>query len=56
MSISDSSGRTTGGHLLDDNIIYTTAEIVIGESAQFIFTREKDTTTPWEELQINKKQ
>lgn len=56
MSISDSTGKTTGGHLLNDNIIYTTAEIVIGEGTQLIFTREKDGTTPWEELQINKKQ
>lgn len=56
MSISDSTGKTTGGHLLADNIIYTTAEIVIGESNQLIFTREKDDTTSWEELQVHKKQ
>ena len=56
MSISDSTGKTTSGHLLADNLIYTTAEIVIGEGAQLIFTREKDGTTPWEELQISKKQ
>ncbi len=56
MSISDSNSKTTGGHLLDDNIIYTTAEIVIGEDSHLIFTREKDGTTSWEELQVNKKQ
>lgn len=54
MSISDSTGTTIGGHLLPGNIIYTTAEIVIGQSHQHIFTREKDGTTPWEELQIQK--
>lgn len=54
MSISDSTGKTIGGHLLDSNLIYTTAEIVIGESKDHIFTREKDGTTPWEELQIKK--
>ncbi len=52
ISISDSTGKTIGGHLLKGNIVYTTAEIVIGESKDFIFTREKDGSTPWEELQI----
>jgi predicted DNA-binding protein with PD1-like motif len=55
MSVSDSTGRTIGGHLLDTNFIYTTAEIVIGEGKQLTFTREKDGTTEWEELQIKKK-
>lgn len=55
MSVSDSTGRTIGGHLLDSKIIYTTAEIVIGEGKQLEFTREKDGTTEWEELQIKKK-
>ncbi len=52
ISISDSLGNTTGGHLLPESIIYTTAEIVIGENKKMIFTREKDGTTEWEELQI----
>lgn len=56
ISISDSTGKTIGGHLLENNTIYTTAEIVIGETKEHIFTREKDGTTPWEELQIKKKE
>lgn len=52
LSMSDSTGKTIGGHLLEDNLVYTTAEIVIGESKNLVFTREKDRTTPWEELQI----
>ena len=52
ISISDSTGKTIGGHLLDSNIVYTTAEIVLGEDDGFNFTREKDGTTPWEELQV----
>jgi uncharacterized protein len=52
MAVSDSTGKTIGGHVADGNIIYTTAEIVINESNQHIFTREKDGTTPYEELQI----
>lgn len=55
ISMSDSLGVTTGGHLLDENLIYTTAEIVIGESKTHVFTREKDGSTPWEELQVESK-
>lgn len=54
VSISDSTGKTIGGHLLEGCKIYTTAEIVIGESKELIFTREKDGSTPWEELQVKK--
>lgn len=52
ISISDITGKTIGGHLMEGCIIYTTAEIVILSSNEFIFKREKDGTTPWEELQI----
>jgi predicted DNA-binding protein with PD1-like motif len=55
ISISDSTGRTIGGHLLDSCIIYTTAEVVIQQDDGHIFSREKDGTTPWEELQVKKK-
>jgi predicted DNA-binding protein with PD1-like motif len=54
LSFSDSTGKTMGGHLLPGNRVYTTAEIVIGESKDMVFTREKDGSTPWEELQIKK--
>ena len=56
MNVSDSTGATIGGHLLDSNLVYTTAEIVIGEDKQLVFTREKDGSTPWEELRIKPKQ
>ena len=52
LSMSDSLGVTKGGHLLNENLIYTTAEIVIGESKNHVFAREKDGSTPWEELQV----
>ena len=55
ISISDSMGKTIGGHLLDRNVVYTTAEIVIQESDEFIFSREKDGSTPWEELHVREK-
>ncbi len=55
ISVSDRTGRTIGGHLMDDCIVYTTAEIVIQSSANLLFTRENDGTTQWKELQIKEK-
>ena len=52
LSISDSTGRTIGGHLSPGCKIYTTAEIVLMYSDKYTFTREKDGSTPWEELQV----
>jgi len=53
--ISDSTGKTIGGHLLEGCKIYTTAEIVIGSTMSYEFKRRKDGTTEWEELQLNEK-
>lgn len=55
LAISDSTGKTIGGHLLEGCKIYTTAEIVIMQSQEHIFSREKDGSTPWNELQVKKK-
>ena len=52
LSISDSTGKTIGGHLMDNCQVYTTAEIVILSCNHYEFKREKDGTTPWEELQV----
>ena len=54
ISISDSTGKTIGGHLLKGCLVYTTAEIILQSTNNLIFKREKDGTTPWEELQIEK--
>jgi uncharacterized protein len=53
ISVSDGTGKTIGGHLLKENIIYTTAEIVIGYDEKMKFTRVKDGTTPFEELKVD---
>ena len=53
--ISDTTGKTIGGHLLEGCRIYTTAEIVIGSTTAYEFKRIKDGTTDWEELQVNEK-
>ena len=55
ISISDSEGKTIGGHLLEGCKIYTTAEIVIGSTTAYEFKRKEDGTTEWKELQVNEK-
>lgn len=52
LAISDSTGRTLGGHLADGNIVYTTAEVVITASLQHSFTRAVDPATGFKELQV----
>ncbi|HEY9821923.1 MAG TPA: PPC domain-containing DNA-binding protein [Candidatus Sericytochromatia bacterium] len=55
ISLSDKNGKTIGGHLVDGCIIYTTAEIVIGVSEDFIFVRTVDETTGYKELEVQPK-
>ena len=52
MAISDAKGNVLGGHVVDGNIIYTTAEIVLAELTEFCFTREFDPETKFKELVI----
>lgn len=52
ISIADKEGKTIGGHLDNGCIIYTTAEIVIGASEEFTFTRNIDEQTGYKELEI----
>lgn len=55
ISLADSQGKTIGGHLLDGCLIYTTAEIIIGESEELIFNRTLDSDTGYHELEIKKR-
>ena len=54
LSLSDGTGKTIGGHLVEGCIIYTTAEIVIGELKGLRFTREQDAQTGYKELRIRR--
>lgn len=54
-SFSDSTGATFGGHLMDGSLVYTTAELVIGELEQSAFAREVDSTYGWHELVVRKR-
>jgi predicted DNA-binding protein with PD1-like motif len=52
INVADTTRNTIGRHISEGCKVYTIAEIIPGESKQLIFTREKDGTTPWKELQI----
>jgi predicted DNA-binding protein with PD1-like motif len=52
ISISNGTGATIGGHLLEGCKVYTTAEIIITATDNYIFAREKDDSTGWKELQV----
>jgi hypothetical protein len=54
-SFSDSTGATFGGHLMDGCVVYTTAEIVVGEMPHAVFGREPDPTYGWKELAVKRR-
>jgi uncharacterized protein len=53
ISLSDSKGKVFGGHLKTGSIVGVTAEVVIGELTNVIFTRKFDKETGYDELVIN---
>ncbi|MCB1226486.1 MAG: DNA-binding protein [Verrucomicrobiales bacterium] len=53
LAVSDSAGRTQGGHLMEGSLIYTTAEIVLGVLEDQVFAREIDPQTGYRELVIS---
>jgi len=55
LAIADKTGRMIGGHLTEGCIIYTTAEIVIGESPHLTFVRTPDAQTGFLELEIRER-
>lgn len=55
-SVSNGKGETFGGHLMPGNLIYTTAEVIVAELPDVVFTREKDVLgSGWDELVVKKK-
>lgn len=56
ISLADKDGVTIGGHLMDGSIVFTTAEIIIGEIPDMIFRREQDSVTNFKELKIYTKE
>jgi hypothetical protein len=56
ISLSDDKGNAFGGHLMpENNLVYTTAEIVIGEFAKLVFHEETCEKSTWPELVVEKK-
>lgn len=53
ISISDGQGQMLGGHLMEGSLIYTTAEIVLGELEEVAFKRSLDQLTGYDELVVN---
>lgn len=51
-SVSDRTGRTTGGHLAPGCPVYTTAEIVVGALDDVVFSRPLDPRTGYDELSV----
>jgi predicted DNA-binding protein with PD1-like motif len=54
-SVADHAGNTTGGHLLDDNIIYTTAEVIVIDPTDLEFERAPDAAYGFNELMVGRR-
>lgn len=50
--LADQGGKTIGGHLDQGSLVYTTAEIVLGELPGVTFLRTLDAQTGYLELEI----
>jgi hypothetical protein len=55
LAVSDSTGQTYGGHLLDGCKIYTTVELAIGILPDLVYAREPDPTFGYKELVVCKR-
>lgn len=49
-SFSDVEGRVIGGHIAGELLVYTTAEIIVGDCTALKFTREHDPKSGYKEL------
>jgi predicted DNA-binding protein with PD1-like motif len=55
LAVSDSYGGMIGGHAQEGCVVRTTAEIVVGELEDFVFSRPVDPATGWDELAIERR-
>jgi len=55
MALADHQGNVVGGHVLEGCEVFTTAEIVIGECVNHVFSREHDEETGFDELVVTTK-
>ena len=54
-AVADASGRVFGGHVARGCCVRTTAEILIAELPGWIFSRERDDTTGYPELVMERR-
>ncbi|WP_299025631.1 PPC domain-containing DNA-binding protein [uncultured Thermanaerothrix sp.] len=54
IAISDSTGYTLGGHLMEGSLVYTTAEIALGILPSVRFERRFDPESGYDELFVAK--
>lgn len=52
VALSDAQGRVIGGHVMGDMVVFTTAEIVVGDCSDLVFSRHFDSCTGFPELAI----
>lgn len=52
MSLADSEGRVTGGHVAAGCVVRTTAEVLLALLPEWAFTREPDPATTYPELAV----
>ena len=50
MTIADADGQCFGGHVVDGNLVFTTAEIVLVQLHDWVFERQYDSATGFPEL------
>lgn len=55
ISVANEHGQTIGGHLLEDNLVYTTAEVAVTDMVSLEFCREMDSATGYRELVVNER-
>ena len=55
LTISDSGGKVSGGHLTTGCEVFTTAEIAIGVVSDTVYLRKHDEATGYKELVVRRK-
>jgi predicted DNA-binding protein with PD1-like motif len=55
MAVSDGNGKTTGGHVMDGNVVYTTLVLVVQDYQKYRYNREFDPKSGYNELVITPK-
>ena len=55
ISLGRKDGTVVGGHVIGDHLVYTTAEVVIGECVDTVYDRVEDPDTGYPELIVKER-